>query len=389
MNKILIAVSDKSARSHLGDMLKRSNCSLHFVDEFVGAADAFSSVTPDVIIADIEFTEWFLKQLTQTSQRELPVVCYIKDYNARLAYDLMKRGVYDCITDPLRPIEVVDIINKALSKDIIHFDKTTRQSALDYFTALPVKKKISLAIASAAVAALFLLLIFRKSPPPKNFDDIPHRNITGIIAGRNTIFLSDWFTQSIYRYKRSSGELLGVYYFSDIGPLGIATDGNAIWLVGTDRQVRKCFLDEKLQKLEPVSVSQVSAASPGGICIDGNNLLLTDMQMNKIQVFEIPYQTPGQTASSGGLKLIAEYGTGSISPTGVWRTKETVFLIDSVSGALVSGVIADNKFVPRKEYAVKLPGEKVLALNGDDGKLFLVISGDKTYIRQLPLGKLK
>ncbi len=388
MSSVLIAVSDRDVRERLNLILKNTRCSVHYVGEELQAAESFSKYKPDIIIADIDFTEWFLNQLKQSLIREIPVICYIKDYNARLAYDLMKKGAYDCIVDPLKSLEIVDIINKALSTDILSFEKILKQNFFDYFAALPRIKKTYFSAAASGVFFLFLYLIFTRGVQPKGIAEVPHKNVTGLIAGGHTIFLSDWYTQSVYRYKRDTGELMDVYYFSDFGPLGIATDGKAIWSIGTDMKIRKHMLNEAAKNLSTVGVFPVNLASPGGICIEKRNIWLTDTQLNKIISYEIV--SPAiEPSKSDSLKFVAEYVTGNISPEGILKIDENIFLMDGYTGSLLSGVVFENRYVPKKEFSVKLPNERVLSIAASGKKMFLVIAGDKTTIKQIPLSSLK
>lgn len=388
--KILVAISETKPREQFKAILKHTPYDVHYIDIKENAAEVFSSLTPDIVIADIEFTERLLAQLGQTNRREVPIICYIKEYNARLAYDLLKKGAYDCIADPLRQTEILGIISKSLERDILTIEKVERQTLFDYISALPSKNKISLGALAIGVVVLVLFLVYKvvAPPSPKRFIEVPHYHITGVIGGERTVFLSDWFTQAIYRYSRVSGELIGVYYFSDFAPLGIATDGEVIWSIGADQKVRLHQFNETAKELETINVIPIDIASPGGICIEDKTLWVTDSQLNKIYQYEITRSYRQKDV----LKFKSEYTTGGISPSGIWKVLGHIFIIDSPTGALISGIISEGRFIPKKESPVRKANEKVVAIGGSSHKdIFIAlrgVEGDKTVLRNIHLKKL-
>lgn len=379
-DKILVAVADPSDRDAITAALKNSSYGVFDIGEIVSAADAFSKVNPSVIVADTEFTDWFLAQFSVSAPRELPIICYLKDHNARLAYDYLKKGAFDCITAPLRPIEIVDIINKSLSKDMLSFDKAARQNIFDYLAALPTVKKIYLGAGTAAFLGVFWLAVYLTvRPGVKSEMEIPNRNITGLVTGARTVFVSDWFTQSVYRYARARGELLDVYYFSDFGPLGLATDGVSVYSVGTDSKIRRHVVNEAAKRLETAEeYAAPGLMSGGGIFVEKDFIWAGDPQMKKLFLYEIVRAAP---PASGGLRKIGEYSTGGISPVSVWKKGDRIFLADGATGSVFSGRILDDKFIPQKENTPP-PGAKIAAFAAEGSKFLAVFSGDKTFLRR-------
>ncbi len=378
--KILVAVADPSSRSSVMSALKNSGYGIYDIGEIVSAADAFSKVNPSLIVADTEFTDWFLSQFRQAASRDLPVICYLKEHNARLAYDYLKKGAYDCITDPLRPIEIVDIVNKSLSKDVLSFDKAAKQNIFDYIAALPLIKKIYMAAGTAAFIGIFWLSVYVAARPSvKSQMEVSHRNVTGVVVGAKSVYVSDWFTQSVYRYARERGELLDVYYFSDFGPLGLATDGASVYSVGTDSLIRRHVVNDAAKRLETAEEYPAPGlVSGGGIFAEKDFIWAGDTQMKKLFLYEIIRAAP---PSSGALRKIGEYSTGAISPVAICKKGDKIFLADGVTGSVFSGRIIDDRFIPQKENAAPA-GFRVVACAIEDSGFLAVFAGDTTFLKR-------
>jgi CheY-like chemotaxis protein len=401
--KILVAVNNDADRRSIISALKSSGIfSVYEIGEIVSASEAFARVNPSAIIADTNFTDWFLAQLSPRNQEDassasprpsrggdIPIICYIKYNNARLAYDYLKKGAYDCIADPIRPIEIVDIINKSLSKDMLAFDKTSKQNILDYFAALPRVKKIIFTAAVAGFLAFSWWMVYVFSSPSSSRSiEIPQRHVTGVIAGEKTFYVSDWYTQSIYRYDRRRGDLLDVYYFSDYGPLGLATDGVSIYSVGTDLKVRRYIVNDAAHKLEKTDEYDISSlGSPGGIFIEGGFLWAGDVQAKKIILYEIVKSVSGQ----GALKELSEYSTGEISPVALWKKGDVIYVADGKSGSVFTGRLVDTRFIPQKETPPDLKDSRITAFYLIKGNTFLTVFsvGEKTILRRSNFKKIK
>jgi len=397
MEKILVAITNTEDRRAMMSALKSSGYGVYEIGEMVSAAEALARIEPDVIISDTNFTDWFLSQLsgakdsgTESVRREIPILCYIKYNNARLAYEYLKKGAFDCITDPLRPLEIVDIINKSLSKDVLSFDKSSRQNIFDYFAALPLIKKIYLLSSFVGFIALSWWLVYTLSSPSSSRKiEIPQRNITGIIAGEKTFYVSDWYTQSIYRYNRSRGDLMDVYYFSDYGPLGLATDGVGVYSVGTDLKVRRYIVNESSRKLDKTDEYDIpDIDSPGGIFIEGDFLWACDTQGKKIILYEMIKSLSG----SGALKKISEYMTGEIIPVALWKKGDVIYVADGKTGSVYTGRLVDMRFIPQKETPPSLKDSKVTgfyALKKSNSFLVVLSLGEKTIISKMSFKKIK
>ncbi len=195
----------------------------------------------------------------------LPVIPLLKRRDAARAVELMKAGALDCAQSPWTEEELRPLYRKAvrLSGTPVELDS----SALRYR-----RRSAALGLAAFFAFAGFaggLYYGFKKYSPkavqPRTFA-LPYAHPTGIIVKKDSVLISDWFSQGLYEHSYRNFNITKVTSLPQTVPAAMASSQDALWLAGVNGAVEKRLLDARYSA---VSRTPPLSPAPDGVCFDG------------------------------------------------------------------------------------------------------------------------
>lgn len=195
----------------------------------------------------------------------LPVIPLLKRRDASRAVELMKAGALDCAQSPWTEEELRPLYRKAvrLSGTPIELDSSALRRR---------RRSAALGLAAFFAFAGFaggLYYGYRTYSPkavqPRTFA-LPYAHPTGIIARKDSVLISDWFSQGLYEHSYKNFNITKVTSLPQTVPAAMASSQDALWLAGVSGVVEKRLLDARYS---PVSRTPPLSPPPDGACFDG------------------------------------------------------------------------------------------------------------------------
>ena len=219
MKNILVVMREPSVAENMRAILSQAGNRVTTLSDEASTRRAIEQNMPDALVLGADFGENFVAELHTMAPR-LAIICWLGEYNARMAVELMKKGAFDCLNPPMRVQEVIAVVSHSLD-----ITRMSMLRLLPVYWAFGKTRKILMSV--IAVAVLFLgarLFIDYRTPLSMR---LPYQDPTSVVCEGNNVWVSNWYTQSIYKYRVQGGAfvLLNTYYFSDFGPLALAWDG--------------------------------------------------------------------------------------------------------------------------------------------------------------------
>jgi hypothetical protein len=370
MSTILLMINDKKNLDELAKLLALDDHKTIIAERGLGVK-GYLNDNPDVIVIDAVFGGGMIEE-TKRALPAKPIVCALPGYDARLAVEMLKSGAFDCICPPYRRGSVMPVIDHAVKK--FGFSKGAAEA-----------KKFSWRLYRNFIysgAAAFLLLaaaVFALLPGKPSRLELPYNDPTSIIFDAGTLWISNWYTQSIYRYNTADDklELKKTYYFSDFGPLALAKFDNYVWSVGSDHILRQHMLNENL---DAVRMYKLTGYSPSGIAFVGNNLWICDSSTKRLYQFLL----------SNGLVQVNYFETGLQSPVGLSWDGENIWTADAATHKLYEFRQRMDTIELVKIYRIPKKGSGTLAGLCVAGKTVMFIYADiPSYIAKYRIRELK
>lgn len=315
MSTVLLLISDKARLGELTNLLTLDRHKVVVAEKGV-PLKSFANDNPGVIMLDAVYGTAVVEE-TRKGLPGKPIICVLPSYDARLAMELLKAGAFDCVYPPFRRSGIIPVIEHVVGKP----GSVDRVA----FTIEGVSWKTHKKFVFGAGALLGLLLlaavVFRPAKPSRF--ELPYNDPTAVICGAGEMWISNWYTQSIYRYKTTDDglELKKTFYFSDFGPVALAENDNYLWSMGNDRTLRQHMLNANL---DTVRSYKLPGYSPTGMAFINNNLWICDSYAKKFFQFII----------SNGLVQVNSYETGLQSPVGLSWDGASIWTVDAATNKL-------------------------------------------------------
>ncbi len=195
----------------------------------------------------------------------VPVVALLKRRDATRAVELMKAGALDCAQSPWTEEELRPIYRKALniSGTALELDSSALRNR---------RRSAWLALTAFCTFAGFaggLYYGFKKYFPrpvqPHSFS-LPYAHPTGIAIRKDSIIISDWYSQALYEHSFKNFNITRVISLPETTPVALASSQDALWVAGADGVIEKRLLDARYT---PVSKTAAFSPAPDGACFDG------------------------------------------------------------------------------------------------------------------------
>ncbi|MDO8804716.1 MAG: hypothetical protein Q7R35_09790 [Elusimicrobiota bacterium] len=266
-NTIQVICASEKDRTILRGIFKNLGADAVFSNDLNDALSIFEKARPAaVFIADGEEppAEIQLRELRRVAPF-IPVVPLLKRRDAARAVGLMKAGALDCAQSPWTEEELRPLYRKALnlSGTVIELDSAGLR-----------RRRQSLALALAAFFAFTgfaggLYYGFKKYSPaalqPHSFY-LPYTHPTGIIIKKDSVLISDWYSQGLYEHGVRNFGIKRVTSLTEITPVAMAASQDALWLAGANGVIEKRLLDAGYSV---ASRTAALAPPPDSVCFDG------------------------------------------------------------------------------------------------------------------------
>ncbi len=250
----------------------------------------------------------------------IPVVPLLKRRDATRAVGLMKAGALDCAQSLWTEEELRPLYRKALN-----LSGTT--IALDSHALRRGRRSMALGLAVFFAFAGFaggLFYGFRKYSPaalrPHSFF-LPYSHPTGIIIKKDSVLISDWYSQGLYEHSLKNFGIRRVTSLPDITPVAMAASPDALWLAGGSGVIEKRLLDARYTV---VSKTRAFSPAPDSACFDGlyfwtaNSLSgkivkrMPGDDLGEIKTFKYPGQKLSALTCDTRFLWVADRGLGGL-----------------------------------------------------------------------------
>lgn len=195
----------------------------------------------------------------------LPVVVALKRRDAARAVALMRAGAAEVIAPPWTRENVRACLSKTLRFQGTAFSvvKATRsRSPHFYFFAV-------LVFFAAALGTLSVRRAARSKAEAEERVyswDLPYKHPSALAFDGRSLWVADWFTQSLYRHSPSEGlGLEGVVHFPADTPVALAFTPEAAWTVSASGQIVRRQRDAQLTPLQRYSAPGTTSLAYDGL----------------------------------------------------------------------------------------------------------------------------
>lgn len=303
-NTVQIICASEKNRTILRGIFKNLGADAVFSNDLNDALAVFEKARPAaVFIADGEEppAEIQLRELRRVAPF-IPLVVLLKRRDAARAVELMKVGALDCAQSPWTEEELRPLYRKALSL-------SGTAISLDSLALRRSRRTLAAALALFVGFAGFaggLYYGFKKYSPralqPHSFY-LPYAHPTGIIVLKDSVLISDWFSQALYEHNPKTFGIKKVTSLTETTPVALAASQDSLWLAGTNGVIEKRLLDGRYTR---ASRTAAFRPAPDSACFDGLYFWTADSRTGAI-VKRMPgdaleelktYKYPGQKLSA-------------------------------------------------------------------------------------------
>lgn len=303
-NTIQVICASEKNRTILRGIFRNLGADAVFSNDLNDALSIFEKSRPAaVFIADGEEppAEIQLRELRRVAPF-IPLIPLLKRRDATRAVELMKLGALDCAQSPWTEEELRPVYRKALnlSGTVIALDSSALHRRRRSITFL-----VALFFAFTGFTG-GLYYGFRKYTPkvlqPHSFY-LPYAHPTGIVIKKDTLLISDWYSQALYEHNSRNLGIRKVTSLTEITPVALASSQDALWIAGATGVIEKRLLDGRYTI---ATKTPAFSPPPDSACFDGLYFWTADSRTGTI-VKRMPGDTlPGiKTFKYPGKKLSA------------------------------------------------------------------------------------
>jgi len=303
-NTIQVICASEKDRTILRGIFRNLGADAVFANDLNDALAIFEKARPAaVFIADGEEppAEIQLRELRRVAPF-IPVIPLLKRRDATRAVGLMKAGALDCAQSPWTEEELRPLYRKALNLS---------GTAIELDSAALRGRRRSLTVLLAAFFAFTgfaggLYYGFKKysplAPQPHSFF-LPYSHPTGIIIKKDSVLISDWYSQGLYEHGVRNFGIKRVTSLAEITPVAMTASQDSLWLAGANGVIEKRLLDAGYTV---ASRTAAFAPAPDSVCFDGLYFWTADSRTGSI-VKRMPGDALGEikTFKYPGQKLSA------------------------------------------------------------------------------------
>lgn len=306
--QILVISSDKALRAKISKTFLKSGVPVVGADGFETGMGQIAQDPPALVITqepEEVNTVVTLYDLLREKAPSTPLLIALNDTNMQTAMKYMRLGAYDCLAHGFSGGDLIAAAKHSLTRHGRHLVLTKktflsrRARKILFITGVSV-----FGVAFLAAGATFIVNKYVLSRPV--LYQVPSPHPAGIYWQEKTLWMADWFDQSISAYKlpKKQGGIAPdmAMSVSEFEPIGVtASDRDVVYTLANDGLIRKHKI---LKNGLPVVQEQSSPGpAPSGIVWDGKNLWSCDsktrfvykhgIRLNVLQSFPCPAEAPG------------------------------------------------------------------------------------------------
>lgn len=371
MSKIILMLNKHEDIKDISSILQAEKHRVVIAEKGISVR-GYMNDNPDLVIIDAAYGNAMVEE-TRKNLPSKPVICLLPDYNARQAVELLRSGAFDCIYPPFRRTGVNVVVNHAIRSFGLYKDDPSRNKKAG---SLINRKNIAGFITAVAFVFFAAFLATRKD---SSRIELPYNDPTSIVYDAGGAWISNWYTQSIYRYaeKKSGFELKKSYYFSDFGPLALTKNENYLWSVGNDLVLRQHILNENLDVIRSYRIKE---NSPTGMAFIGNNLWLCDASTKKIYQYYVGAE----------ILLVNAYSSGLSLPVGLHWDGRFIWIADAAANKVYLFSQKMDNLELAKIYRLPKHGTGTLSgLSVQGGRVFLIYTDNPSFVIVIKKSALK
>lgn len=261
-----------------------------------------------------------LRELLRASPL-LPVVVALHRRDAARAVKLMRLGAAEVVAPPWTREALEAVLAKAARYQgtALKVVRTRAASRWPYF-ALAVCLFFAAALGRASWLRRERLAL--EAAQVRTSWDLPYRHPAGMAFEGGSLWVADWFSQSLYAHAPADASVRRLVHFPADMPVAVAMGAGAGWTVTATGAVVKHQLDAKWTVLDRLPGLGVGAT---GLVYDGLYLWLADAKGRRLQ----------KRLPDARLSLVASYKYPGQEPTGLAFDGRSLWSLDGPNRRLV------------------------------------------------------
>jgi CheY-like chemotaxis protein len=314
---------NESDRERLSLLAGESGHQVHGAGRLAEAVEVLRELRPRlVLIVDSpqQDAEILLRELLRVSPL-LPAVVVLKERDATRAVRLMRAGAAEVVAPPWTREALESCLSKAsrLPGTVYSVARSPRRpSAPAYFFAV----LLFFCAAFGTVAVRRQARLAREAQERKDYWDLPYKHPAGLAFDSGSLWVADWFSQSLYAHDPSSLAVRRVVHFTEEPPVGVAFGEGAVWTAaGSGRIVRRM----KDARFSAVQSYPAAAPSTFGMALDGLYLWTCDARKKQISKHLL----------DADLTVVASYKYPGAAAAALAYDGKTLWSLDAVNRELI------------------------------------------------------
>lgn len=394
MAKILIVDDEIDMCWALSNILEAEGYSTINAQDGNTAFKKIETENPDLVLLDIRLPGMdgieILRKIKMMNS-ELPVIMITGYGNVNTAIESVKIGACDYVSKPFDNEKIVAIVKKYLKVKKSAFSDTfvpKRKTDLGgtsskmYEGTYETKKRrvsTSSIIAIGIIAAvLFVVIVLKPWAGKVASYSVPYSHLSGIVSDGNDIWVTDWFSQNIYKHNIDSTlSIVKMYNFPNLHPAGIAYDGRNIWT--SDSWARKIYRHNIDANLTISAVYDSPGADPADLVWDGINLWSIDVSSRRIYKHNM----------DAVLSVAGVYNAPGTSPSGIAWDGKNIWTSDNGSNKIYKHVMDANLTVDTTYTMDEYAGRASITGLAWDGKNLWTCTETPGKIYKHKFGKIR
>lgn len=251
----------------------------------------------------------------------LPVLVALKRRDAARAVELMRLGAAEVVGPPWTPESLRACVSKSLR---------WQGTALTPLRVVPRRRSaawyalaVGVFLSSALAAASFRRMEAARAAAAAKVDrwELPSQHPAGLAFDGRSLWVVDWFSQSLYEHSREDARVLSVRHLTAETPVAAAFTPEAVWTASADGSASRRMKDAKLTPLQRVPKGAPSAA---GLVFDGLYVWTLDQRARVLR----------KRVPDAELSVVSTHRVPGVKPVGLAWDGSALWTLDAGDRAL-------------------------------------------------------
>ncbi len=324
----------------------------------------------DIAIVD-EF--WAQKNPGPLSERSTPLFVVLMASGpvagnvsmAARAVELMEAGALECVTEDEKGEDWRGVLEFTAGTATDQFRREHPKATPAFF---PKWQGIIIGFVVALGLSLLVRIGCKPSHPALDYFHAPLAHPSGIAINQNSVYICDWYTQSISSFKKGVDlEFTGHTKFEQFSPVAICWGEDGLWSLGNDSRIRFHLADPGWPVKDTYELGDINLV---GLAWDGKNLWSCDSAARDLV----------RLAIGKSISVSARYKTEAQEPVGLVVKNGFSWILDGKKGEILKYQIQPGELMLVEKKLLQLFDNtdfNQAAGFGGDGS-FLWVSAEKS-----------